>query len=58
MRLELRAAVAEDAAAVADVLLQSRKTFLPYLPPPRSDDEIRRWVAASVLPAPCIARTR
>lgn len=49
--VELRAASAADAAAVADVLLTSRRTFLPYLPSPRSDDEIRTWVRDTVLPA-------
>jgi ribosomal protein S18 acetylase RimI-like enzyme len=47
---ELRAAHAADAAAIADVLLVSRRTFLPYLAAPRSDDEIRGWVRDTVLP--------
>ena len=34
---------------VADVLLTSRRTFLPYLASPRSDDEIRTWVRDTVL---------
>lgn len=47
--VELRPARAADAAAIADVLLTSRRTFLPYLPSPRSDDEIRAWVRDTVL---------
>jgi ribosomal protein S18 acetylase RimI-like enzyme len=47
--VELRAALAADAAAIADVLLTSRRTFLPYLASPRSDDEIRMWVRDTVL---------
>jgi GNAT superfamily N-acetyltransferase len=45
----LRAARAADADAVADVLLLSRKTFLPYLPSPRSDVEVRAWIRDTVL---------
>src|SRR4051794_37368081 len=50
VKVELRAARAADAAAIADVLLTSRKTFLPYLPSPRSDEEIRAWMRDTVLP--------
>ena len=39
-----------DAEAVADVLLLSRKAFLPYLPSPRSDAEVRAWIRDTVLP--------
>lgn len=31
------------------MLLTSRKTFLPYLASPRSDDEIRAWVRDTLL---------
>jgi GNAT superfamily N-acetyltransferase len=31
------------------VLLTSRRTFLPYLASPRSDDEIRMWVRDTLL---------
>ena len=44
MTVELRPATARDADTVATVLLISRRTFLPYLPSPRTDDEIRAWV--------------
>ena len=47
--LELRPARPEDADAVADVLLASRKAFLPYLPSPRSEHEVRRWITTTVL---------
>ena len=49
MKVELRAARAADAAAIADVLLTSRRIFLPYLASPRSDDEIRDWMRDTVL---------
>ena len=51
MKVELRAARIADAADIADVLLTSRRTFLPYLASPRSDDEIRAWIRDTVLPA-------
>lgn len=49
MKVELRAARDADARAIADVLLTSRKTFQPYLPSPRSDEEIRAWIRDIVL---------
>lgn len=49
-RLEIRAAGPEDASAVAHTLLASRRTFLPYLPSPRADEGVRRWIREIVLP--------
>ena len=46
----LRPATLADAGAVAGVLLASRRRFLPWLPSPRSDDEIRSWVRAHLIP--------
>jgi GNAT superfamily N-acetyltransferase len=50
-RVELRPARAADALAIAEVLLASRKTFLPYAPIPHTDAEVRAWVAAELLPS-------
>ena len=47
--VELRPARAGDAEAIADVLLASRKAYLPYLPSLRSDDNIRAWVRDTVM---------
>jgi GNAT superfamily N-acetyltransferase len=47
----LRPATAADAAAVTQVLLQSRRTFLPFLPQVHSDDDVLRWVGSVLLPA-------
>ncbi len=47
----LRAATAEDAPAVADVLLSSRGTFLPYAPLAHSDEDVRQWVAEVLIPS-------
>lgn len=46
----LRPAVAADAPAVAELLLLSRKTFLPYLPQVHSDAEVHQWVADTLIP--------
>ena len=50
MTVELRRARSADADAVAEVLFASRGTFLPYLPSPRAEDEVRRWIADTVIP--------
>lgn len=47
----LRPAVAGDAPAVADLLLLSRQTFLPYLPQVHSDADVRQWVAGTLIPS-------
>jgi GNAT superfamily N-acetyltransferase len=47
----LRPATAADAPAVAELLLASRRAFLPYAPLAHRPDEVRRWVAARLIPA-------
>ena len=39
----LRALTAADAARVADIYLTSRRTAMPWLAQPRTDDETRSW---------------
>jgi len=46
-----RAAAAADAAAVAELLLASRRQFLPYAALAHADDELRCWVRDTLLPA-------
>lgn len=46
----LRPATAADAPAVAELLLASRRTFLPYAPLAHRPDEVRRWVAHQLIP--------
>lgn len=49
-----------DAEAIAEVYLASRADALPYLPRLHSDDEVRDWIAAILLPG-CrvwVARTQ
>ncbi|MGE5864054.1 MAG: N-acetyltransferase family protein [Rhizobacter sp.] len=50
-RLTLRAATANDAAEVADVILQSRGRFLRYAPMAHSPPEVRAWVRDGLIPS-------
>jgi GNAT superfamily N-acetyltransferase len=47
----LRPARAEDAYAVARVLIESRRVFLPFAPSAHSDPEVHRWVASTLIPS-------
>lgn len=51
MSTVLRAATFEDAPSVAEVILSSRKTFLPYAPLAHTDAEVRQWVRGVLLPS-------
>jgi GNAT superfamily N-acetyltransferase len=51
MSVALRTATAEDAPRVAEVLLSSRKAFLPYACSARSDAEVQQWVREALIPA-------
>jgi GNAT superfamily N-acetyltransferase len=51
MDLVLRAATPRDARAVADVLIRSREAFLPYAPFAHPLDEVRGWVAETLVPS-------
>jgi GNAT superfamily N-acetyltransferase len=46
----LRRATNDDAAAVADVLIESRLVFLPFAPSVHPPHEVRQWVAEHLLP--------
>jgi len=46
----LRAAILEDKDAVAHVLMESRRTFLPYAPSPHTAAETLDWVAQRLIP--------
>ena len=50
LTITLRAATAADAARVAELLLSSRKRFLPYAPLAHEDDAVRLWVREQLLP--------
>lgn len=49
MSAVLRPAQPGDADSVAAVLLASRASRLPFLPTVHRDDEVRRWVAGTLL---------
>ena len=51
MTVRLRAAVAADADAVAQVLIVSRRELMPFAPSAHADDETRAWVAGVLIPA-------
>jgi len=50
MKLSLRAAKAEDAPCIADILIATRKQFMPYAPSAHTEPEIRAWVASQLVP--------
>ena len=45
-----RAAILEDKDAVAHVLMESRRTFLPYARSPHTEAETLDWVAQQLIP--------
>ena len=49
--VNFRPATSADAEQVADIYLDSRKTFLAYAPLAHSDDSIRRWIADHLIPS-------
>jgi len=48
--LTLRLATTDDAASVADIFLTSRRTAMPWLAQPHTDDETRSWHANVLVP--------
>ena len=51
MTTPLRRADSVDAAAVADVLIESRRVFMPFLRWVHPPADIRRWVAGYLVPS-------
>lgn len=51
MSLRLRPAQPADAPRIAEVLLASRRAFLPYAPSPHTDAETHAWVEHVLVPA-------
>ena len=45
-----RAATLEDADDIADVLIASRRAFLPYAPSPHADDDVHEYVRGFLIP--------
>ena len=50
MKPSLRSANANDARRIADILIGTRATFMPYAPSAHSEPEVREWVASHLVP--------
>jgi GNAT superfamily N-acetyltransferase len=46
----LRPASSDDAPRVAQLLIDARARFMPYAPSAHGDDEVREWVATTLVP--------
>lgn len=51
MQLNLRAADQADASAVAEVLCESRRRYLAFAPMAHTEEELRGWVADTLIPS-------
>jgi ribosomal protein S18 acetylase RimI-like enzyme len=51
MHATLRQATAADASRVASLLIDTRAAFMPYAPSARRDEELRAWIASSLIPS-------
>lgn len=51
MQLNLRAADRADASAVAEVLCESRRRYLAFAPMAHTGEELRGWVADTLIPS-------
>ncbi|MEH6911249.1 MAG: GNAT family N-acetyltransferase [Oceanicoccus sp.] len=50
MSIYFRKATLADSSKVADILIESRRAFLPFAPSAHTDDENRHWVRATLIP--------
>ena len=51
MNILIRSATTDDAARVAELLIDTRQQFMPYAPSPHSAASIHAWVAAVLVPS-------
>lgn len=51
MPVTLRSAVAADADGISRILISVRSAFMPYAPLVHSNDEVRSWVDAFLIPS-------
>jgi ribosomal protein S18 acetylase RimI-like enzyme len=49
MPVELKSATASDSARIAQLLIDARTAFMPYAPSAHTDEEVRSWVATSMV---------
>jgi GNAT superfamily N-acetyltransferase len=50
MKPSLRVAKTDDAPRIADILIGTRTTFMPYAPSAHSEPDVREWVASYLVP--------
>jgi GNAT superfamily N-acetyltransferase len=50
MNIELRQGTLEDAEIISDILIYSRKEFIPYAPSVHTEVEVRNWVRDTLMP--------
>jgi GNAT superfamily N-acetyltransferase len=51
MKISLRTATHQDASRAAEILLSSRRAFLPYAPFAHSNEEVTQWVRNLLIPS-------
>ncbi|MGC3971400.1 MAG: GNAT family N-acetyltransferase [Pirellulales bacterium] len=47
----MRPAAAEDAPQIAELLISTRRRFMPYAPSAHPEEDVRAWVASRLLPS-------
>jgi L-amino acid N-acyltransferase YncA len=50
-RLTVRPATADDAVRVAELYLGARRTAMPWLAQPHTDEEVRAWAGSVLVPS-------
>jgi hypothetical protein len=51
MKISLRAAELEDSIQIAEVLIVSRRSFIPYAPIAHTDADVQEWVRSVLVPS-------
>ena len=51
MNIKICSAAFKDTDRISDILIESRKLFIPYAPIVHSESDIRRWVERILLPS-------
>jgi ribosomal protein S18 acetylase RimI-like enzyme len=51
VKISLRTATPADASRTTEILLASRRAFLPYAPFAHSDEEVRHWIRNLLIPS-------
>jgi GNAT superfamily N-acetyltransferase len=51
MNINIRSANITDAERIADILINTRKVFMPYAPAAHGDPGVRKWVKSQLVPS-------